>query len=675
MVLNKRDSPDREKSEGKKIAAEGDFSNFPISEKTASHLRSVGIESLFPIQAKTFMPIYEAYDLVGKDRTGSGKTLAFSLPILERLRRKERYFTQRQGQEPFILCVVPTRELAIQVSKEFERFKNEPNEYRVISAYGGTELYQQRADIQRGVEIVVGTPGRLIDLLDRGVLSLRKLKSFILDETDEMLNMGFKDDIEKMMDFAKRHIQEAGRGADELQVLLFSATIPDWVKKAASKFMKEDFHFIDMIRDAHNRTSKTVEHLSMFVPNRESKIPSVGDLIQVYGGSICRSIVFTDKKAEANEVLLKGNLKVEAGALHGDIPQKQREVTLESFRKGKVKCLVATNVAARGLDIPEVDLIVQLSPPEDIESYIHRSGRTGRAGKNGVCITFYSRSQQDLMNRIEGRAGIKFKKVGAPQPLDMLKAVARDVSHQLEGVSSEMVEIFKENASEVLRTYTPEEALGRAIAVISGCEKVRQRSLLSSAEGYVTFILKSQFEVRTASYFWSFLRNNFNADLVAAVQTVKLLRDKMGAVLDIKEEYSEELKQAISNGQGGIRGEVAVKLPDLEEEISRGGRGGEYKQRENWGSNNNNRRSFNDEAKLYVANLGDSSELELRDLVYDNRFKPTDVFVVKGPDGVSKGFGYVRFNSKQEAEQACQVLNRQRLNGRTIRIEFARSRN
>lgn len=202
-----------------------------------------------------------------------------------------------------------------------------------------------------------------------------------------MLDQGFQLDIEKIYDQIILDLKSQGRVKSDLQILLFSATVPEWVRGVASKYMKEDYERVDMFTGLESRTSSTVQHLKIIFQTKNQKVTAIGDIVSVYGGPHSKTIIFTNKKAEANEIQLNGNLKVDSDVLHGDIPQKQREVVFQSFREGKIQCMIATNVAARGLDIPLVDLIIQLAPPDDIDSYIHRSGRTGRAGKTGTCIT------------------------------------------------------------------------------------------------------------------------------------------------------------------------------------------------------------------------------------------------------------------------------------------------
>ena len=568
------------KVENTEIQRRGDFRNFAISEATERNLKKKGIQYLFPIQYETFNHIYEGRDLIGRDRTGSGKTLAFALPILERLRQKEKRFSQRRGQKPYVLVLVPTRELAIQVTKEFDRFKNSDREFRELSIYGGTDIHAQMDALRSGIEVAVGTPGRVIDLLMRGALSTKKLKYFILDETDQMLNIGFQDDIERIMKRIGEEFAQENKSTEKIQNLLFSATIPRWVDKISSKFMKRNVVFVDMIKHSETHTSKTVSHYSLFFPSKDDKIHAIGDLILVYGGAHSRTIVFTDTKEEANEVMLKGQLKVDCQVLHGDIPQKQREVTFQSFRSGNLRCLVATNVAARGLDIPEVDLIVQLSPPKEIESYIHRSGRTGRAGKSGTCITFYTRKQAELVERIERSAKIKFKKIGAPQPTDIMKANARDATLSFDNVSADVLALFDDNVNEILERFTPKEAIARALAVISGYTKsVKQRSLLFSTEGYVTFLVETDAEVRSVSFFWNALRRHFAPNVVDSIRTLKMLANHKGVVFDLREEFKDAFEEAAEAMKAeSIYVSQATMLPELEEKLEGAGSygGGNY---------------------------------------------------------------------------------------------------
>lgn len=701
----------------------GNFDNFPISAESKNTLIKTGINYLFPIQAKSFKPIYEGRDLIGKDRTGSGKTLAFCLPLLEKLRLEGKSFINTRGQSPFIIVLVPTRELCMQVTKEFVRFMNKEKEYRVLSVYGGTEIYPQLDALRNGVDVMIGTPGRIIDLMDRKAFSFRSLKHFILDETDQMLNIGFQEDIERILKTLRTELEENQKSIDNIQFMLFSATIPKWVDQIASRFMKRDLVFVDMIKNSETKTSKTVEHLSLFFPSKDHKIEATGDLVLVYGGAHSRTIIFTDTKEEANEVALKGQLKVECQVLHGDIPQKQREVTFTSFRNGSLKCLVATNVAARGLDIPEVDLIVQLSPPKDVETYIHRSGRTGRAGKVGTCITFYTKRQQELMDKIESKAQMRFKKIGAPQPSDIMRSNARDISCSFDNVSSDVLVYFQDNVKTILEKYTPDEAICRALAVISGYTKsVQQRSLLFSVEGFVTYKMELDHDVRTPSYFWGLLKKHFAPSITDNIKGMRFLKNHRGVVFDLKQEDKklfDEISETLKSESLTI--EMATELPETEERqefnaqpaYNNNGYGNNYgnngarrfdnegpRSFDRFANNNNNTnngaRAFGrandsngnsnsfqpqglgagkDDCKLFVANLPfDYQENDVKNMCESKGMRPLDIYIVKNPDRTSKGFGYVKFSDANTAKEAMNELSRTKINGRSIRVDYADKR-
>lgn len=751
--LHKRTNPfDRNQNTEKKedvseAAKKGDFSKFPITDRTIETLKSHGFEYLFPIQQATYSDIFEGSDLIGRDRTGSGKTLAFALPVLERLRNRDKYFLEKRGQKPLILVLVPTRELAMQVTKEFEKLKNTPSEYRVLSVYGGTDINEQIFKLRAGVEVIVGTPGRVMDLQERKELILSDLTVVVLDETDQMLNFGFQEDIEKILHGVKEDIAEKDRKMDDIQFLLFSATIPRWVEKIAYKFMKRDLVRVDMVKDSIIKTSVTVEHLCISFPNKDQKIASIGDVVMVHGGAHCRTIIFTDTKEEANDIMLNGQLKIDMQVLHGDIPQNQREVTFKSFRSGKLKCLVATNVAARGLDIPEVDLIIQLSPPKEIDTYIHRSGRTGRAGKSGVCITFYSKLQKEFIDKIEFKAGIKIKKVGIPQPEDIIRASARDISHSFDNVSEKVLACFEESVDDILEHYSPKEALCRALAIISGYTKsMKQRSLLFSTEGFITYIIESDQEVRSLSYFYNFIRNSFAPHVADSIKGMRFLAGKKGAIFDLDEKFKDQFEDTIESlNHKYIKIYAAKELPEIEDRElnnnfsnSNGDRRnfnserrdfndrgkpayGEFKKYEFTNSKRNNydndkkkdynddrQRNYNDdrrndynddrrkdyneapkpshnnfaigapkgdavdETKLFIANLGEQiDENDIRDYLGQKGITSEEISLTRNPEGISKGFGYVRFGDSKNAKSALDELSSSRIKGRQLRVSFA----
>ena len=355
------------------------FENFNLSGETLKSIAEKGYKNPTPIQEKAIPLLLEGYDLVGQAQTGTGKTAAFGIPIVERVNPSEGTVQ--------VLILVPTRELAIQVAKEIKDL----GKYRgvkVIAAYGGKPIFGQ-IDLLRRLkpQVVVGTPGRIKDLIERGELNLSNLKIFVLDEADRMLDMGFIEDIEFIYQ----------KTPSEKQTLLFSATLPEEIKTVIGKFLKENHQTVSIEPE-----KPTVEKISQ-------KIYRVGDrelfetfLEKLEETPFRKGIVFTQTKREAD--WLANRLKEKgfrAEAIHGDYSQNRREWVLRNFRKGKINLLVATDVAARGLDIEDLDVVFNYRLPQDAESYIHRIGRTGRAGREGKALSFASDFEDDKLQRVK----------------------------------------------------------------------------------------------------------------------------------------------------------------------------------------------------------------------------------------------------------------------------------
>lgn len=399
------------------------------------------------------------------------------------------------------MILAPTRELALQISKELTALKNNEREYNVLTVYGGTSLDEQTYHLRRGVDIFVGTCGRVIDHMKRGNFDFTSLRYAVLDEADQMLNLGFKENVEEIMDTIK------SANLKDLQCLMFSATIPRWVQTIAQTFLKPGFATIDLVKDLKNKTSKTVAHLAINCPY-QNRLSALADILICYGGG--QTIVFTSTKKEANDLLLSEKIKKDIEVMHGDIAQNQREVTLKRFKEKKFNVLVATDVAARGLDIPSVDLVVQIEPPKDTETYIHRSGRTARAGRSGTCITFYTLKQKMLIQMIEQRAGIIFQKIGVPQPDDVIKASFRDTLKQLEEVDEKVVPIFEEAAAQMIEKEDGDakKALCKTLALLSGHHKeiMMDRSMLNGQENMVTFQMVMEKPFYSVSMVWNVIK-------------------------------------------------------------------------------------------------------------------------------------------------------------------------
>uniref|UniRef100_A0A8C7AYR2 Nucleolar RNA helicase 2 n=1 Tax=Neovison vison TaxID=452646 RepID=A0A8C7AYR2_NEOVI len=531
---------------------EGAFSNFPISEQTIKLLKARGVTFLFPIQAKTFHHVYSGKDLIAQARTGTGKTFSFAIPLVEKLQGELQ--DRKRGRAPQVLVLAPTRELANQVSRDFSDITRK---LAVACFYGGTPYGGQIERMRNGIDILVGTPGRIKDHLQNGKLDLTKLKHVVLDEVDQMLDMGFADQVEEILSVAYKKDSE-----DNPQTLLFSATCPHWVYNVAKKYMKSTYEQVDLIGKKTQKTAITVEHLAIKC-HWTQRAAVIGDVIRVYSGFQGRTIIFCETKKEAQELSQNVAIKQDAQSLHGDIPQKQREITLKGFRNGDFGVLVATNVAARGLDIPEVDLVVQSSPPKDVESYIHRSGRTGRAGRTGICICFYQHKEEYQLAQVEQKAGIKFKRIGVPSATEIIKASSKDAIRLLDSVPPTAISHFKQSAEKLIEEKGAVEALAAALAHISGATSVDQRSLINSDAGFVTMILRCSIEMPNISYAWKELKEQLSEDIDSKVKGMVFLKGKQGvcfdvptaAVTEIQEKWNDSRRWQLS---------VATEQPELE---------------------------------------------------------------------------------------------------------------
>jgi len=355
------------------------FSDFPIHPDIVAALAAQGITAPFPIQAMTLPVALDRHDIIGQAKTGTGKTLGFGIPILNNTVAPgdEGFASLPAAGKPQALAVAPTRELASQVSGDIER-AGSLRGIRVLTVYGGRAYEPQVEALRRGVEVVVGTPGRLIDLAKQGHLDLSHVRTVVLDEADEMLDLGFLPDVERIL-----ALTPASR-----QTMLFSATMPGAVVALARRYMTQPTH-IRAMSEGDGEDSHTVKAIEQFVYRAHAmdKIEMVARLLQAEGRGL--TIIFSRTKRTAakvsDELAERG---FAAAAIHGDLGQGAREQALRAFRNGKVDVLVATDVAARGIDVENVTHVVNFQCPEDEKTYLHRTGRTGRAGNTGVAVTF-----------------------------------------------------------------------------------------------------------------------------------------------------------------------------------------------------------------------------------------------------------------------------------------------
>lgn len=357
------------------------FVELGLSERSASALTKIGFTEPTEIQTKTIPLILAKSDIMASAQTGSGKTAAFALPLIDSIKEP--------GPRPQVLVLVPTRELALQVRGQFVRFAQN-HRLRTATLYGGTGYGEQMNALRRGVDIIVATPGRLFDFVERKCVDLSKINILVLDEADRLLDMGFMPQIRKIV----RHLPK------ERQTLMFSATIDERIKRLAAEFLNQPV--------AVKANSKQVEPTQ--IDQRLHYVNEFGKdalLVKLIADENMSSVlVFTNTKRRAEWV--KGRLRdanVTAADIHGDLSQSQREKTLTGYRAGAFSVLVATDVAARGLDVPTISHVINYDLPQTPDSYIHRIGRTGRAGRTGVAISFVSEEQRHMIRDIEKAIG------------------------------------------------------------------------------------------------------------------------------------------------------------------------------------------------------------------------------------------------------------------------------
>lgn len=345
--------------------SQSDFSDLGLNKDLLKAISDLGFEEPSPIQILAIPVLLEGRDMVGQAQTGTGKTAAFGLPILEKISNRSK------KTQALVLC--PTRELAVQVSEEINLLAAHTRGISILPVYGGQSMDRQLRALQRGAQIVVGTPGRVIDHLERGTLKLDSLQMMVLDEADEMLDMGFREDIERVLQ----------RVPDECQRICFSATMPPAITQLAKIYLREP----EFLRVARKEITVPSIDQIYYLIRPHQKTAALCLLLD--SQDFNKGIVFCSTKRGVDELTahLLGH-GYQADALHGNLSQSQRDRVMERFRSGGLDLLVATDVAARGLDIDDVDLVINYDIPIDVENYVHRIGRTGRAGRSGKAVTF-----------------------------------------------------------------------------------------------------------------------------------------------------------------------------------------------------------------------------------------------------------------------------------------------
>ncbi|MBO0995534.1 DEAD/DEAH box helicase [Bacillus sp. SD088] len=406
------------------------FADLNISPALLKAVNRMGFEEATPIQVKTIPLSMQGKDLIGQAQTGTGKTAAFGIPLIEKIDVRSSHV---QG-----IIIAPTRELAIQVSEELFKIGKDARA-RVLAVYGGSDIQRQIRALKKGPHIIVGTPGRLLDHIKRKTLKLDQVHTLVLDEADEMLNMGFIEDIESILESVP----------DERQTLLFSATMPNPIRKIAERFMKSP----ETIRvEAKEMTVPSIEQYFVKVHERE-KFDVLARLIDVQSPEL--AIVFGRTKRRVDELSNALTLRgYAAEGIHGDLSQAKRLSVLGKFKEGKIDVLVATDVAARGLDISGVTHVYNYDIPQDPESYVHRIGRTGRAGKEGMAITFVSPREMGYLRIVEQTTKKRMQPMRPPTWDEALVGQQRMTMEKIEEVIKEgELDEYKVVANELLTEY------------------------------------------------------------------------------------------------------------------------------------------------------------------------------------------------------------------------------
>ncbi len=405
----------------------------------------LGFETPTPVQERTIPEILgNGQDVISLAQTGTGKTAAFGLPIIQLC---DLYTSHTQA---LVLC--PTRELCLQISKDLLSFAKYKERLQIVAVYGGSDIRAQMKALKGPAHIVVGTPGRVIDLINRGSLKIQDIRWLVLDEADEMLNMGFKDDIETIL----------ASTPDERQTLLFSATMPPFIAAIAQNYMKNP---IEIKIGRTNQGADTVEHHYYMVKasDRYLALKRIVDIVpDIYGIVFCRTR--QEAKDVADKLIADG---YNADALHGDLSQAQRDLVMQRFRTKRLQLLVATDVAARGIDVTELTHVINYNLPDDPEVYIHRSGRTGRAGKKGISVSIVHSREVGKIRQIEKVSNKKFERKMVPTADEICQT---KLLHFIDGIELQEVDEqstvaqFMPSIFEKLDRFTKEEIISKFVA-------------------------------------------------------------------------------------------------------------------------------------------------------------------------------------------------------------------
>lgn len=421
------------------------FEELGVREDIIKAISELGYVHPMPIQEKVIPHLlHEDGDIIGLAQTGTGKTAAFGLPMLQRI--------DVEIENPQALIIAPTRELCLQIAGDLADYSKYISNLRVLPVYGGSSIESQIKMLRRGVHIVVATPGRLLDLIKRDTVNMGMVKTVILDEADEMLNMGFIDDINEILS----HVP------DDRKMLLFSATMPNEIESIAKKYMHNPE---EIVVGSRNEGAENVRHIYYMVHARDKylALKRVADYCpSIYGIIFCRTRRETQEVADW---LISDGYN--ADSLHGDLSQAQRDLVMKKFREHTIQLLVATDVAARGLDVDNLTHVINYGLPDDIATYTHRSGRTGRAGKTGVSVSIVHLREKGKIRDIEKRIGKAFERKEVPSPKEIITKQLFNLADRLEKVSvdEEQINEYLPGIIKKLEWLSTEDLLKRVLSL------------------------------------------------------------------------------------------------------------------------------------------------------------------------------------------------------------------
>lgn len=421
------------------------FEELGVNEPLLKAIAELGFETPMPVQEKVIPHLLnEDTDVVALAQTGTGKTAAFGLPVLQRI--------DVSNRQPQALILSPTRELCLQIGSDLADFSKYMPMVKVLPVYGGSSIESQIRALREGVQIIVATPGRLIDLINRGVVNLDDVHTVILDEADEMLNMGFLDSIDEIL----------SRVPANRKMLMFSATMPNEIAKIAKKYMHDPVEFVIGNR---NEGAANVRHIYYMVNARDKYLALkriADDSPDIYAIIFCRTR--RDTQEIADKLIQDG---YNADALHGDLSQQQRDITMKKFRDRVITLLVATDVAARGLDVDDLTHVINYGLPDDTAVYTHRSGRTGRAGKTGVSVAIIHSREKGKLREIEKKIGKTFERREVPTPQHIIEKQLYHLADRIEKVKvdDEQINQYLPGVSRKLGWLSQEDLLKRVLSL------------------------------------------------------------------------------------------------------------------------------------------------------------------------------------------------------------------